>query len=466
MTTAVNNQTNESNEAEIEKQIISVRELLGDTTLSIPQYQRPYKWTAKHINHLFADIALHKNKSSYRLGTIVFHREYGKLNIVDGQQRTISLLLTLRALITLRRDKLEWKDLKRQLDELELKMINPSFESNISKNNIHSNYLEISRIVSRTDFTEELIDFLLNKCTFVTFTLSDISEAFQFFDSQNARGRDLEPHDLLKAYHLREFSEGDEKLKAKTVAHWESCETAELAELFAQYLYRIRSWAKGNSARYFGKDDTPLFKGVNIENIGHYPYVEHLRMTHHFVDNYNRQYERKIDGNTMVFPFHLDQIIINGRRFFEMITHYQKEITLIKKFQKDQKKELTGYAQEIMNLINNYDSRNRTGDQYVRSIFNCLLLYYIDKFGTEKISHAIEKCFIWAYSLRLKMYRIEMATIDNYVVNNNLFKIIKDSTRPEDFITFTIPSLKKADVKSSKTDDIEELFKGMRYYEQ
>ena len=36
----------------------------------------------------------------------------------------------------------------------------------------------------------------------VEVVLQDISEAFQFFDSQNARGKDLEPHDLLKAYHL------------------------------------------------------------------------------------------------------------------------------------------------------------------------------------------------------------------------------------------------------------------------
>jgi hypothetical protein len=32
----------------------------------------------------------------------------------------------------------------------------------------------------------------------MTFALTDVSEAFQFFDSQNARGRDLESHDLLK----------------------------------------------------------------------------------------------------------------------------------------------------------------------------------------------------------------------------------------------------------------------------
>lgn len=312
-----------SSKENLPKDLISVYALLTDCKLTIPQYQRPYKWTGKNINQLFSDIATHKDKSSYRLGTIVFHQEEkeGKKlkNIVDGQQRTITLLLAARALIKLRRDKLDRKDLKEQLSKLEQDMVNPRFKSEISKANIHSNYLEISRIVDRSDFTEDHIDFLLNKCAVVTFALSDVSEAFQFFDSQNARGRDLEPHDLLKAFHLREFSAGDESLKAQTVSRWENSETEELVALFSQYLYRIRNWSKGASARYFGKEDTALFKGVNLETVARYPYVEQLRMAHHFVDHYNGQYERRIDGRALDFPFHLDQIIINGRRFFEMI---------------------------------------------------------------------------------------------------------------------------------------------------
>src|SRR4051812_31993806 len=70
---------------DLPKKIISVRELLGDSSLTIPQYQRPYKWTGKNINQLFSDLATHKDKSSYRLGTIVFHHEGNRKNIVDGQ---------------------------------------------------------------------------------------------------------------------------------------------------------------------------------------------------------------------------------------------------------------------------------------------------------------------------------------------------------------------------------------------
>lgn len=468
MTTITTTPSANSGAETLPKAIVSIRDLLADSSLTIPQYQRPYKWTGKNINQLFSDIATHKDKSSYRLGTIVFHQEGARKNIVDGQQRTITLLLTVRALIALRRDKLDRNDLKEQLTTLEKLMVNPRFTSAISKSNIHSNYLEISRIVDRCDFTEDHIDFLLNKCAVVTFALNDISEAFQFFDSQNARGRDLEPHDLLKAFHLREFSKEDEPLKVQTVGRWENSETEELSALFAQYLYRIRNWSKGASARYFGKDDTAMFKGVNLETVARYPYVEQLRVAHHFIDHYNSQFERRIDGRTLGFPFHLDQIIINGRRFFEMTEHYQEKVALFNKPSNAGASflgsgQLDGFAAKIMETINDYDGHNRTGDRYVRIIFDCLLIYYIDKFGHVEISRAIEKIFIWAYSLRLKMQVVQLAGMDNHVLENNLFTLIKDATRPCDFINCSLPVL--AEKKSTKTGDIEKLFRDMRYYE-
>lgn len=468
MTTEAPSPAISANAEPLPKKIISVRELLADSSLTIPQYQRPYKWTSKNINQLFSDVATHRDKSSYRLGTIVFHQEGHLRNIVDGQQRTITLMLAIRALIKLRRDKLDRKDLKKQLTTLEEVMVNPSFKSAISKGNIHNNYLEICRIVDRADFTEEHIDFLLNKCAVVTFALKDVSEAFQFFDSQNARGRDLEPHDLLKAFHLREFSAGDASLKVRTVARWENSETEELAALFSQYLYRIRNWSKGASARYFGKEDTPLFKGVNLETVGRYPYVEQLRMAHHFVDHYNGQYERRIDGRDLGFPFHLDQIIINGRRFFEMTAYYQDKVAAfnahsVYSTQCIGNEKLDGFAGTIMEKINTYEGHNRTGDRYVRTIFDCLLIYYIDKFGYVEISRAIEKIFIWAYSLRLKMQVVQLASMDNHVLEQNLFRRIKEATRPSEFINCSLPVL--TEKKSSKTKEIENLFRDMRYYE-
>ena len=455
--------------------IISVYQLLQDRTLAIPQYQRPYKWTSKNINQLFADINVHKDKTAYRLGTIVFHQDKGseQKNIVDGQQRTISLLLAARALIQRYQErKFDRKHLNDAISKLqstmEIAMAAHSFESTTSQTNIYNNYREISRLVSRAEFTEDHIDFFLHKCQVVTVTLNDVSEAFQFFDSQNARGRDLDPHDLLKAYHLREFSLHDEDLKVATVARWENSDTKALATLFSQYLYRIRNWSKKASARYFSKEDTDLFKGVNIDTVDNYPYVEQLRIAHHFIDNYNGQYERKIDDRSVGFPFHLDQTIINGRRFFELTAHYQEKIAQINQQSWSKQnlagaKGLDGFAPRIMTTINSYPARTRTGDAYVRIMFDCLLIYYIDKFGYAEIFRAIEKIFIWAYSLRLKMQIVQLASMDNYVIDNNLFSLIKNATRPADFINLTLPAVSSKN--STKTEEIETLFEDMKYYE-
>lgn len=473
--------------APLEKGVISVFELLKDKHLEIPVYQRPYKWKEKNINQMFADIALHKHKTAYRLGTVVFHREEDdhapervRRNIVDGQQRTLSLMLAVRALINERtgsgaKNPIIRNDLRKMLAQLDQGMKDPSFSSKISQSNLHNNYLAVSRIVSRPEFTEEMVYFLLNQCEVVFFELSNISEAFQFFDSQNARGRDLEPHDLLKAFHLREFTEEDEHLKSEVVSHWESSDSENLSKLFSNYLFRIRNWSRGESARYFGKEHTHLFKGVNINRIDRYPYVEQLRMAHHFVDDYNHNYQRRIDGHRLPFPFHLDQIIINGRRFFEMIGHYQQKIASFQRDFKPSKNDATetqllnppqleGFAPYILKALDDYAGKWRTGDRYVRLLFDCLLIAYIDKFGMVEISRAIEKVFIWAYSLRLKMQVVQLASMDNHVVlSNNPFLLLKEATQPADFLSMELPVL--AESKASKVEKIEQLFRDMHFYE-
>ena len=47
-----------------------------------------------------------------------------------------------------------------------------------------------------------------------------LAEAFQLFDSQNNRGKSLEPHDLLKAYHLRQQDSEDEKIVENGSSLW------------------------------------------------------------------------------------------------------------------------------------------------------------------------------------------------------------------------------------------------------
>ncbi len=79
------------------------------------------------------------------------------------------------------------------------------------------------------------------------------------------------------------------------------------------------------------------------------------------------------------------------------------------------------------------------------------------------MSRAIEKIFIWAYSLRIKMQVVQLASMDNHVLeNNNLFWLIKESSRPSDFINFSLPTI-DPNKSSKKAEEIETLFKEMGY---
>ena len=425
--------------------IISIRELISLENLKIPEYQRPYKWTTKNINQLIDDILNFNNKESYRLGTIVLQEDEEQnniLNIVDGQQRTISLFLIYFALNELQ--KKEVQDIKVQ--------INWKFENEISQYNIQNNYQVIKQRISEPEFDEKTINFLFHKCEVVLVTLKDLTEAFQFFDSQNARGKELEPHDLLKAYHLREMNDVDEKEKSIIVHDWEDIESNKLSSLFCNYLFRIRNWSKGRQARYFTKQDIDVFKGLNLAKKEQYNYAKLYTIANYYVDNYNLQYHRQIDKNQMDYPFGLDQPIINGKRFFEMVGYYQERLKYLQTLKEN----------EIIKLIDDYDSRSRTGDIYVRNIFDCALLFYIDKFGEIEIEKAIEKLFIWAYTLRLRQHSVQIASLDNYVIiETKLFNILRESTDHKEIINMQLEFVKE--VKATNVDELKEKFKRLGY---
>ena len=82
----------------------------------------------------------------------------------------------------------------------------------------------------------------MNQCTTVQIVTDSEQEAFQFFDSQNSRGKELAPHDLLKSYHLREMNSEVENLKVKIINRWENVNQDDLDDLFKSYLYPLTQW--------------------------------------------------------------------------------------------------------------------------------------------------------------------------------------------------------------------------------
>lgn len=84
----------------------SVMEYLSKGNFIIPMYQRPYTWGEDECSQLWQDIVEFFNDSDkqkddkYFLGSIVTYTENDKKeqNIIDGQQRTTTLMLLIKAL--------------------------------------------------------------------------------------------------------------------------------------------------------------------------------------------------------------------------------------------------------------------------------------------------------------------------------------------------------------------------------
>lgn len=460
--------------------VIPVKELLNIDNLQIPEYQRPYKWTLKNVNQLIDDILFFNDKNAYRLGTLVLYKEQENgedvLNIVDGQQRTITLWLIAHALLKNNMDQLnelkkKYAKSDKDIEEYKPKIAWSAFSNSITKYNLRNNYLEIERRIQ--EFDADTIYFFFEKCEFVRVTLTDISEAFQFFDSQNARGKDLDPHDLLKAFHLREMNHLPDYEKKKSVAVWEEMVSEELSELFSKYLFRIRNWGKSHSARFFTKNDVDIFKGISPNNEEIQPYARPYRIVHYYIDHYNEDYNRNIDLQKMDFPFQLDQVIINGKRFFEFVSYYKMKIDRIKlladekEYEKTEKElmiEKNSMADEIIKTLMNYEGKDRTGDKYVRNLFECALIYYLDKFGLKEVNKVIEKLFIWAYSLRLNQHAVQIASMDNHALNyREMFKLIREATHHKEIVNMKLEPIKQN--RSSKTETLTSLFKQFKYYD-
>ena len=456
----------ENNDAEIAKtetpkekiaEVIKLTELYtleNLKNLKIPEYQRPYKWTEKNVNNLIDDIISNKNKSEYRLGTLVLHLFDQNLDIVDGQQRIVTLMLILRALSENYKKVNELYDAKNEL-------WGHKFDNPISQKNIYKNYQLIKQRIN--DFDEATVDFLLTKCTFVKIVLNDVSEAFQFFDSQNSRGKELDPHDLLKAYHLREMREIPSDEQTEIIEKWEDINTDELANLF-EYLYRIKNWSKSKSARGFTKDEISVFKGISLNNKIYYPYERIFYVAEFFIE--------KIAKAPLVeteYPFQLDNIIINGKRFFEMIYQYSK-------LKKDLPNLIKKWNSEIYNILyadhkyNNKDYAGyyRVGDNYTKILFECACIYFLDKFGESKeLKKVFEKIFLWAFHKRLEGAHITFPSIDNYAMEyDSFFKYIKEALQISDILKERLKSVSKSEVQG--VDAIVEYFekKGLLYKPQ
>ena len=375
--------------------IWSVDHLL-EQNIIIPSYQRPYKWGNKNIRELILDIQKSIEEArkypnfKYRVGTVILYRESGTelYEVVDGQQRLLSFLL-----------------LKLCLDpNFKRELLSTKFSDKVTKQNLHDNAQYIREWFSSVDdATKEAFNRALrDTLEVVVLTVNELSEAFQLFDSQNTRGRELYPHDLLKAYHLREIHDKYDMQRA--VLKWESKEPKAIRELFDNYLFPLWNWSKRHKSRRFTAAEIDHYKGIEVSSGYTYAYRANKTMPY----------------------FLLTEPLISGQDFFEMVDHYMQMLHDIKQELIDNPdlaaiKALLidwGAKVEQVNTPAELDVACRSwspGMNYVRNLFFCALLCYYDRFHNFDLM-AVKKLFTWAMMLRVDMHTLSDKSIDLYAV--------------------------------------------------
>lgn len=422
---------------------------IDNINLKIPEYQRPYKWTARNAIQLLDDIieAKNDNKEVYRVGTLILHKETSAngdstYNIVDGQQRTITFSLLLYALYE--------KD--EQTCEPTIDLLNQQvFNNPFSRHNIPNNLNAFRRrtqksIDNNPDFKRgirHLRDFIESQCELIVVITDDLTEAFQFFDSQNARGKALYPHDLLKAYHLREMTGLDEGKIERIVMEWEKIPQHELAVFFGDYLYRIKEWINGNWAYKLCEHNIYKFKGITKS--AHTPYAQFYKSAYSYAELINSSSMPFVTGTREANAFQLNTPIIAGKPFFDYTRHYYY---ILKDIQDNSQYE--GFyikGNTIVKTLDKYFSKG-VGNRITRLLFDTALLLYVDRFcpatyptktDTDLFEQFVTLAFIWAYSLRAQYYHLGWQSAQNYVLERcdksivnslNIYKFIADSDNP------------------------------------
>jgi len=360
-------------------EIVSVDQLLK-MKLNIPPYQRPYKWSIHNVEELLGDISnaiadadKYRTGFKYRIGTIILHKEGNVLNIVDGQQRIISL-----ALLCLYLDK-----------KYQCSIFKTNFTNKVSQSNIHANYGFIREWFSlNTLDKDKYVNAIENILEVVVIEVNEIAEAFQLFDSQNTRGKALDPHDLLKAYHLREMRDYPYEME-HAVTKWEAKETKKIRDLFDLYLYPIWNWSRGNKSKTFTAKEIDTYKGI----------VE--RSTYSYA---------KRAGKAMPY-FQITEPFIAGNDFFEMVEHY---LNLLE----DVETELARneHFKKIYSICNR--EKDSVGFRYAKNLFYCSVLMYYDKFHNFD-RMAIKKLFTWAFMIRVDMENLGFDSINKYAIGED-----------------------------------------------
>ncbi|OZF29436.1 DUF262 domain-containing protein [Rhodococcus sp. 14-2483-1-2] len=220
--------------------------LLSGGRFSVPQFQREYAWERDEISEFFDDLSGALLEDTYFLGLIILTGDGPEKDIVDGQQRLLTITLLAAALYheakknkrraladrlqstflksidfasdeELPRLKLSAEKDDRTLQQILLRPASDIESPDINDESISAHLTSAYRLLTkrveenlRPDPFKRLgiwADFLTNKLYLASFVHPDPSSAYRVFEVVNTRGKELTTADLLKSFILSQTPE-------------------------------------------------------------------------------------------------------------------------------------------------------------------------------------------------------------------------------------------------------------------
>jgi hypothetical protein len=240
--------------------------LISSSTFEIPPYQREYSWSEDEVSEFWDDLRKALNEDSYFLGLVILTEEESRKQVVDGQQRIITLTLLAAALYhealeggrKALADRIQ-ADFLRSIDyatdETRPRVVlsdqadNETFQAILTtgkggkqlvqvESDTLSKRMQESYNLLRNKLREDLAqdpfkqlgvwtDFITNRLYFAVFIHPDSAAAYRVFEVINTRGLELTTADLLKNYILSQTAPAK---RTERYNEWQS-----IAHPFSQY---------------------------------------------------------------------------------------------------------------------------------------------------------------------------------------------------------------------------------------
>lgn len=355
----------------------SLEEVLS-LDLNIPEYQRIYCWHEENVIQLLKDCrAL---ESEYRLGSIILQKQGEKYDIIDGQQRLVTLSLILLS-----------------LGNSDSPLLKQKFSNSEATQYLKYNKWIIDKFV-KTNSKSLNSNSLLKYFTFNVLILNNESRelAYTFFSNENSKGVSLTDFDLLKAHHLRYVYE--EPQARHLSKRWDKLlingtkvsnyEERDYVRTLSMYVFRLRKW-------------------LNYEDWDEY---ERLRV--------KREYEAAVivpEIPPFGEKFYYAEPIQGGPHFFAFVERF---VGHFKTF---------CLTPQYLALHHNLVGETHP---WMRDVIEAFLFAYYIKFGSDYLDDALVLISRIVSQVRYDIQRIHLSAVLEYAKESKIAMMIDQATSP------------------------------------